>query len=316
MRVASIDIGTNTVRLLVCELMEGGAPRKVLLRRDINRLGGGFRREVGFIADDAASRTLSVLRCYSSILRRLGVRRVRAVATSVVREAANGPDFVRRVCRCCGLRVETISGEEEAKLTARGVLWSLGLSAPQVAIFDVGGGSTEVVGVVKGQVAEVVTLPLGVVDLAERFGIGVEPIAAGVLEELERVVRTELHKGAGAVRRLFDAPPVVVGTAGTATTLAAIDLGLERYDPEAVDGHVVAARFVAEVMRRMASLDAARRLAVPGMESGREDLIVPGCAIVLGVLGLFSCCRFVVSDGGLLEGLMHDLVFGAGEKNG
>jgi Exopolyphosphatase len=144
MRIASIDIGTNTFRILVCEL-RGKELKKLYIDRVIARLGGGFTREEKVITEDAAERGISALRKFSGILEEYKVDKVRAVATSVVRESVNGFEFAEKVKEETGINVEVISGEEEATLTVKGVLKSVSTNSDYSVIFDIGGGSTEYV---------------------------------------------------------------------------------------------------------------------------------------------------------------------------
>jgi exopolyphosphatase/guanosine-5'-triphosphate,3'-diphosphate pyrophosphatase len=231
---------------------------------------------------------------------------MRIVATSAVREAANGRDFAAAVERAVGRPVDVISGEEEARLTLRGVVAGLGAAAGSILLFDIGGGSTEYVLADGLRVREAASLRLGVVPLAERFPFPdrVDPDRyAELLGEVETHLRRELPPAIVRAR-----PDRLVGTAGTVTTLAALDLELTRYDAARVQGHVLAADAVARLLVRLGALSVVARAALPCLEPGRADLIVPGIAIVVATMRLFGADALVVSDYGLREGILADAV--------
>ena len=234
-RVAAIDLGTNTVRLLVADVRPHAAGwRSVLAEQRVTRLGEGLRAS-GALGKAAAMRTATTVADYVARARAAGAARVAIVATSAVREATNGPDFVAELARATGVAVRVVSGEEEARLTLAGIIAGVG-SLPGLAVaFDIGGGSTEYILTRDGALVHAVSLPLGVVPLAERFSFpgAVDP---GRYSALRSEVAAQLGR---------ELPPVIatarvdilVGTAGTITTLAALDLGLVEYDAARVQGH-------------------------------------------------------------------------------
>ncbi|MGD9652555.1 MAG: Ppx/GppA phosphatase family protein, partial [Candidatus Dadabacteria bacterium] len=169
MRIASIDIGTNTFRLLVTEPGEGDSLHKLYVGREITRLGEGSGNGTRLIKPGAIERSLKALTGFSEIIRDLGVEKMRAVATSMVRESRNGLEFVNLVKSQTGLPVEVITGEEEALLTVSGVMKSVTFDTPDCLIFDIGGGSTEYIYVKNGTVTNLTSTRLGVVCLTERF---------------------------------------------------------------------------------------------------------------------------------------------------
>ncbi|MDX9708596.1 MAG: Ppx/GppA phosphatase family protein [Trichloromonas sp.] len=293
---AAIDIGTNTVRMLLAEVgPEGLAP--VRYERCITRLGGGLCPVKG-LAPDARERTLCALRAMKSQLDAHTVRRVRAVGTQALRLAANGADFVHAIRQELDIAVEIISGDEEARLSTLGVCEALHPRPPSTLIFDIGGGSTEFILLEGDQRRFARSYPLGAVRLAESSEKPGQVID-GILELLERDLRE-----AGAV---IAEDTVLVGTAGTVTTIAALDLEMTEYDWRRVNNHRVSRERVEDFLHRLRPMSLAEREALPGMEKGRGDLIVPGLSIVSGLLRRFCKREIIVSDFGLLEGIVVDL---------
>lgn len=293
---AAIDIGSNTVRMLLAEIgPEGLLP--VRYERRITRLGGGLCSVKG-LAPDARDRTFCALRTMKSQLDAHNVRRLRAVGTQALRLAVNGPDFVLAVKEELGITVEIIGGHEEARLSALGVREALRPRPASCLIFDIGGGSTEFILMAGDFCRFARSYPLGVVRLAESPE---EPdsVIEVILEQLERDLRE-----AGAVIAADDA---LVGTAGTVTTIAALDLEMTEYDWRRVNNHRVSREQVENFLHRLRPMSAAEREALPGMEKGRGDLIVPGLSIIAGLLSRFCKSEIIVSDFGLLEGIVLDL---------
>jgi exopolyphosphatase / guanosine-5'-triphosphate,3'-diphosphate pyrophosphatase len=306
-RLATIDLGTNTVRLLVADVEPGARGWRVVeADQQVTRLGEGLTA-TGHLAETAAARTATVVGEYVVRARRAGAERLAIVATSAVREAANGPAFAARVERATGERVTIVSGSEEAALTLAGVLEGLPgkTDAEKTLVFDIGGGSSEYI-LARGAAAIAeASLRLGVVDLTERYPF-TDPVdwpryrrmCAEIAERLQAGLPQSIR--AGGVDR-------VVGTAGTATTLAVLDLDLRVYDPARVQGHVLSRADVERLLARLAALTLVERARLPCLEPGRADLIVPGTAIVLATLDLAAADRLVVSDWGLREGILVGL---------
>ncbi len=294
--LGAIDIGTNTVRMLLAEVgPEGLAP--VRYERCITRLGGGLCPVKG-LAPDARERTLCALRAMKSQLDAHNIRRIRAVGTQALRLAANGADFVHAIRQELGIAVEIISGDEEARLSALGVREALHPQPPSCLIFDIGGGSTEFILLVGEERRFARSYPLGVVRLAESPEKPDEVID-GILEQLERDLREARVEVADTT--------ALVGTAGTVTTIAALDLEMTDYDWRRVNNHRVSRERVEDFLARLRPLSVTEREHLPGMEKGRGDLIVPGLAIVAGLLRRLRKQEIIVSDFGLLEGIVLDL---------
>lgn len=294
---AAIDLGTNTARLLIGRVDPGQVIRPLALKRIVTRLGGGFTREVG-LSHDAKERTLIALREFADALREHGVVAVRAVATSAVRDAVNGLEFVSRVFRETGIRLEVIDGREEALLTLRGVIAGLGREG-DFMVFDIGGGSTEYTLAKGSNPLFTRSLPLGVVRLTEGK-TSMPAMEEKICRELEALYRATIAEGFAS----FPAGATLVGTAGTATTMAALDLELSPYDPAKVQGHVLTREKIREMLDRLLPLTPGQRLSLPGMEQGREDLIIAGILLTLKSMELFGFGSLTVSDTGILEGIL------------
>ena len=306
MRIASIDIGTNTFRLLVTEPGEGNSLHKLYVGREITRLGEGSGNGTRLIKPGAIERSLKALSGFSEIIRDLGVEKMRAVATSAVRESRNGLDFVNLVKSQTGLPVEVITGEEEALLTVSGVMKSVTFDTPDCLIFDIGGGSTEYIYVKNGTVTNLTSTRLGVVCLTERF-LSEEKESEAALSALGAHIEMTLAKG------LSGFPPggdglTVIGTAGTPTSLAAVELDLVKYDANLVNNYTLTRDGIVNILNRILRTPREKRAAIPGLEKGREDLIVSGTEVVLKTLDRFSVSKMVVSDAGLLEGVAYGLL--------
>jgi len=304
-RLATIDLGTNTVHLLVAEVTPRARGwRTVLATQRVTRLGEGVSA-TGALGDLPAARTAAVVVDYVARARAAGAARVAIVATSAVRDAANGRAFAADLERATGVAVRVISGEEEARLTLAGIVAGLGPLRGVAIAFDIGGGSTEYILTRDGALVTAASLQLGVVPLAERFAFPgpVEPVRYATLRaEVDAQLARELPAAIATAR-----VDVLVGTAGTVTTLAALDLGLADYDPARVQGHTLTREAIARQHRRLAALDLAGRARVPCLEPGRADLIVPGVAIAEATLARLHCERLVVSDFSLREGILAEL---------
>ncbi len=301
LRVATLDVGTNTVRLLVADVEPSGRWRGVAQPQTVTRLGEGLTAS-GALGEAPMARTLAVVDEYARRARELGTRTLTIVATSAVREAANGAAFAAAIERATACPVRIVSGEDEARLVLRGVHAGLGSLAGLVVVFDIGGGSTEYVLADGDRVLAAASLRLGVVPLAERYPFAARVDGAGwarLLDEVRGRLTQELPASLRAAR-----PAHLVGTAGTVTTLAALDLALTRYDAGRVQGHRLSRAAVERQLARLAALDVAGRAALPCLEPGRADLIVPGVAIVLVTLDVVGANGLVVSDYGLREGVL------------
>jgi exopolyphosphatase/guanosine-5'-triphosphate,3'-diphosphate pyrophosphatase len=296
--VAAIDLGTNTARLLIAHRVEGGLIRPLLIKRHITRLGGGFSRTAG-IAPEARQRTVAAMRDFAAEIEHHGVTCVRAVATSAVRDAANGEAFCAEILGATGIRLEVIDGTTEGVLTLAGVRAGIETDSDHLLVFDVGGGSTEYTLTDRERLLFTMSLPLGVVRLTEGKATPAA-MEEKIVRELARL-STQLQQG-GLATLLSQAE--LVGTAGTATTLAAISMGMTDYDYRRVNNYRLSLEEIKAIFARLLPLTPAERLLVPGLERGREDLIIAGIGITLRTMEIFGFGALTVSDFGLLEGLL------------
>jgi len=305
MRLGAIDIGSNTVRLLVADVIGGETWRIADQDQVITRLGEDLAR-TGALGEAPMARTLAAVRDYVARCAQLGANEIHIVATSAVREASNGHAFATAVERATGRRVDVVSGETEARLTLLGVRHGLGRLPGLVLTFDIGGGSTEYVLSEGDTIRSMISLRLGVVPLAERFPFPGRADPARYRElydEIRGRLDRELPEAIRSARVTH-----LIGTAGTVTALAALHLGLVRYDPERVQGHVLDRATVERLLDRLCELTVAERAVLPCLEPGRADLIIPGTAIVMATLDRIGIDALRVSDYGLREGVLVDAI--------
>ena len=300
-RVAAVDQGTNSTRLLVAEPDEEGFED---LARDmvITRLGQGVD-ETGRLAPDALQRTLAVLGRYVRRAKALHVERIRVAATAAVRDAANATEFEQRVGELAGYPLEIVSGEEEARLSFLGA--TRGLDAPPpFLVLDIGGGSTEfVVGSERPSAA--ISTQMGSVRLTERFAPSDPPEAS----ELDRM-RAAIGERLDDVERAIPARDAhtFVAVAGTSTTVQAVSLRLDFYDPERIHRTRLSREDAARVAAGLAEMTTAERAALPVMAPGRADVIVAGSVILVEVMERFGFDEAIVSETDILDGLVLEML--------
>ncbi len=295
--VAAIDLGTNTARLLIGSITADGRIETVLHKSLISRLGGGFSREKG-IAPAAWKRTLAILDEFAGDLQEHGVAAVHAVATSAVREANNGREFVADVHGKTGIPLRVIDGVEEARLNLRGVLSGLD-TVSDLFVFDIGGGSTEYL-LARGKSAIFsLSLPLGVVHLTEGHG-SVNAMDAIISRELVRLRMVLTEQGLLTAVGMAQ----LVGTAGTITTLAALHRQVPHHSSSMLHGTCLPHADVSALYQALVNRSSEERLAMPGLEKGREDLIIAGTLITLRTMELFAFGQCFVCETGLLQGAL------------
>jgi exopolyphosphatase / guanosine-5'-triphosphate,3'-diphosphate pyrophosphatase len=306
MRVAAIDVGTNTIRLLIGEADGRGGYRPVLATQESTRLGQGLLPD-RVLQPEPIGRSVAVLKRYRGIAADHKVSAIAAVGTSAVREARNQEGFLAQVRRDADLEISVISGEEEARLTLLGVRAALDPAPRRMLMLDIGGGSTELLLADGDAIVATVSTGLGVVKLTERF-LTTDPPAPAELEGIRHAAVERLRRT--SERELPDLASVAafVGTAGTVTTLAAMDLALAPYDPSRVTGHQLTRERVAHWLHQLASLPLASRRHVRGLEPARADVIVAGAVVCLTALDILGFSALTVSDGGLREGILLDLL--------
>jgi exopolyphosphatase / guanosine-5'-triphosphate,3'-diphosphate pyrophosphatase len=312
-RVAAIDQGTNSIRLLVAEPLEGNGCGEIARDMVITRLGQGVDK-TGRIDPEALARTVAVLARYCRRAHALGAERIRVAATSAVRDAANRDEFAAAVREHAGSELEVISGEREAGLSFLG--GTFGLDDPDggvpdapapYLVLDIGGGSTElVVGSRAGQAERAESTQMGSVRLTERR-IDHDPPSSEDIEAVEREIDGILEGVDPHAPALRDAM-TLVAVAGTATTLQAIALGLDRYDPDAIHRSWLTLADIDRVLRELVRMTNPERAALPVMAPGRGDVIVAGALILVGVMRRYGFDRVLVSETDILDGLAFEML--------
>ncbi len=315
---AALDLGTNNCRLLIARPQREGFAVVDAFSR-IVRLGEGLASS-GRLSDAAIERTIAALRICADKLRRRQVTLARSVATEACRRAANGAAFIARVQEETGIRLDIISAEEEARLAVLGCHNLLEAGDGPALVFDIGGGSTELV-LIDGhadrfRVLDWHSAPWGVVSLTEAHGGGDGtdgPARAAAYRRMREVASAAFAPFAARLdaRGIADGPPLrMLGTSGTVTTLASVHLALASYDRAQVDGLTVSADAMRAISTRLAGLDLNDRAAIPCIGQERADLVVAGCAILESILDLWPAERLGVADRGIREGILRRLMQG------
>lgn len=297
--VAAIDCGTNSTRLLVSDA--SGRPIERLMR--ITRLGQGVDA-TGRLAPEAVERCLVVLREFRGVMDRTGVGRGRLAATSAARDASNGAEFLAAAGEVTGLAPELLTGLDEGRLSMAGAVADLDPGDGPFLVLDIGGGSTELIAGdgPDDPALAAVSLQLGCVRLSERF-FRDDPPTERERDEAVAEVAAQLESAVASHPRYRDTHRLVA-LAGTVTTLASLQLGLDEYDRDRTHHLVLSAEDVAGWFHRLASEPAAARLARPGMVPGREDVIVGGALILDAVMRRFGFGECLVSEADILDGLV------------
>lgn len=313
---AALDLGTNNCRLLIATPSASGF-RVVEAYSRIVRLGEGLTQS-GRLSDAAMERALAALKVSGEKVRRRKVVRFRAIATQACRMAANGQAFVNRVANETGVRLQIISPQEEARLSVTGCLNLLDGRHEAALVVDVGGGSTELSwvelkGATPGQTPLVrawLSVPIGVVTLAERFPEGEAPTEAWFRQMVEHVkAEIAAFRRADPLKPVFEADRAhLVGTSGAITSLAGMHLRLPRYDRNRVDGIWMTRADCDAAAAGLLALSAAERAAQPCIGPDRADLVLAGAAILQAVQELWPCNRVRVADRGLREGILLSLM--------
>jgi exopolyphosphatase/guanosine-5'-triphosphate,3'-diphosphate pyrophosphatase len=299
-RIAVVDIGTNSTRLLVAEV-DGGALRELARESIVTRLGEGVDA-TGRLGEEPQARVFTVLDGFAEAIERLGATIRTAVMTSAVRDAANGAEFAAAVRDRYGLEGATLSGDEEARLTSLGATATRPGDDP-VLVIDIGGGSTELVVGTREELVFHASTQVGVVRHSERH-LRSDPPQAGELQALAEDARAAVEAAVDAAER---AKPVVgIGVGGTATQLASIDLGLAVHDRDRVEGHAVSRARLEELRDHLAALPLAERRNVRGLDPARAPTIVAGAVILREVLGAFALDGFEASERDILWGVALD----------
>jgi len=294
-RVAVIDIGTNSTRLLVADV-EGGRVSPLERRSTVTRLGRGVDLS-GHLAGEAIEDVCGAIGDYIGMLEELGAETTDAIATSAVRDADNGSAFIAELRERFALSARVLDGEEEARLTYLGATSESAPSEPTLVI-DIGGGSTELIVGTGTEISFHDSLQAGVVRHSERC-ISSDPPTAGELEALAADVRGLIEESLGAGVQARHG----IAVAGTPTSLAAVELGLEPYDPSRVHGHVLELPSIQRMLSQLASAPLVERVEIPGLHPDRAPTIVAGVVILVEAMRAFGLERITVSE--------HDILYGS-----
>ena len=302
--LASIDIGSHTARLLVCRKIGSSKDVRPLLReRAYIRLAEDFTSQgKRVIQPEAMERALKTLGEFASIAEEMGVEKVLAACTGVVREAENGDDFLNQIFERTGIRAHVLSGEEEARFTAKGVLHALGVQGRFSMIFDLGGGSTEFI-YGEQNLQKTQSLPLGAMVLTQKH-LKSDPPGEEEIDALEQDVDDVLTKAFSEGH--LQGNGLVVGTGGTVTTLGAMlrHMDIEEISPKRMNGLTLSREELEDLFKRLKTMTFDERLRLKGLDQGRANVIPAGCVVVLRILRFFKTREMVVSLSDLLEGMV------------
>ena len=309
---AAIDLGTNNCRLLIARPADENFVVIDAFSRVV-RLGEGLA-QTGRLSQAAMDRAVGALRICSDKLRRRNVHLARSVATEACRRASNGTDFIERVQRETGIRLDIISAQEEARLAVLGCHILLEDGIGPAVIFDIGGGSTELVLIEPGgpvpHILDWQSVPWGVVSLTETVGGDESTDAARIAryEDMRQRVADSFATFAERIAPWQTEDLRLLGTSGTVTTLASVHLELPQYDRRAVDGLIVPAEAMRGIASRLSEMSPQERRALPCIGNERADLVVAGCAILEAILDIWPASRLGVADRGIREGILRSLI--------
>ncbi len=305
---AAIDLGTNNCRLLIARPAATGGFRVIDSFSRIVRLGEGVS-ETGRLSEAAIARTVAALKICADRLRLWHAGYIRAIATEACRQASNASALLERVREETGIELEIVSADEEARLAALGCAPLIGRRYEGALVFDIGGGSTELIWMRKtGAAAETlasVSLDAGVVTLSERLGAdrgiadyrqAVAPLFARARKEIEKAGPLDI------------ATHHLLGTSGTVTTLAGIALGLTRYERSRVDASWHRCADILAIVERLSAMTRPARAAIGCVGEERADLVLPGCAIFCAIHAQWPCAELRVADRGLRDGMLRELM--------
>lgn len=309
---AAIDLGTNNCRLLIARPADENFVVIDAFSRVV-RLGEGLA-QTGRLSDQAMDRAVSALRICADKLKRRNVHLARSVATEACRRATNGMDFIERVRRETGIQLDVISAQEEARLAVLGCHILLEDGIGPAVIFDIGGGSTELVLIEPGapvpRILDWESVPWGVVSLTETVGRD-ESTAEDRFARYTEMRRIMAESFAAFAKRIapYCTPEArLLGTSGTVTTLASVHLNLPQYDRKAVDGLIVPSSAMREISAKLSTLAPEERCSLPCIGNERAGLVVAGCAILESILDIWPSARLGVADRGIREGILRSLM--------
>ena len=301
-----IDVGTNSVHILVCDVDTNDQKHKVVLDdRKITRLGNGLAL-TNQLQEEAMARTRAAIQEFAIQAERLGVERLAAVGTSALRKARNAAEFVKSVKNQCGIDIEIISGETEARcafLSIRSDTYFSHLSGDHVMVIDIGGGSTEII-VGRREIDNFASVNLGAVYLTETF-LPSDPPTTEELDALDSFLKYTWSTQPIAEAKIHP-PLALTGIGGTIVNLAGMKLGLNRFDPRLLHGEMLHIAEIENQIRRLCAVPLEARKQISGLEAKRADIITAGAAILRSILKYYGISRIRVSTHGLRYGIMYD----------
>lgn len=303
--VASIDIGTNTTRLLIARLSAGDSLEKLYREHKITRLGEDIAVNGGVITKEAISRTSDTIRGFLDRCSRHEVSEIRAVATSAARSSVNGDELVDSIRQRTGLDAEIISGQREAYLTVSGILYAMKDRSANRYILDIGGGSTEF-SIVEGMdIRNITSLEMGVLHLQRKYRLS--PIPSDTeIKVMNNHICSVVREKVGEIIDKYRIPsPEIIATSGTPITLACITAGLDKYSSEEVEGYTITEDHIRELFGTLIKFTPDHRIRkFPALQKGREEIIIPGSLILMNILKITGLKKITVTENSLLEGVI------------
>lgn len=290
--VAGIDIGSNSIRLIIAEVINNKINNIIYQEKATTRLATNIDK-TGMLAEEPFNKSIEVLSQFKQSINKYNITKVKTVATSAVREAKNGADFIN-MAKSIGIDISIISGKEEGMLEYIGVCAGFDIGNNPL-ILDVGGGSSEIIYMQENNQIYTESHKIGVVKMADKFDFKSSNI--DTLNECSLFIK-EYFKNIVIPNNIQN----FIATAGTATTLAAIDMEMENYDYKKVNGYKLNKEKVLHILKQIHSTPYNKRLNIKGMDKGREDLIIPGILIILEILSKTKLDTITISDFGLREG--------------
>lgn len=289
---AGIDIGSNSIRMIIAEVENNKIKNIIYQEKATTRLATNINK-TGILAEEPFNKSIDVLAGFKKTLDKYNITKIKTVATSAVREARNGEEFIK-TAKNAGIEISIISGKEEGMLEYIGVCSGFDTGSHPL-ILDVGGGSSEIIYMQENNELYTESHKIGVVKMADMFDF--QNSSAEILEKCRTYIK-EFFKDVTIPNNIQS----FITTAGTATTLAAIDMEMTEYDFNKVNGYKISKEKVIEILNKVYSTPYNKRLKIKGMDKGREDLIIPGILIILEILSKTSINIITVSDFGLREG--------------
>lgn len=299
-RVAIIDIGSNSIKFLVGEKQADGTVKTIVDKNDIARLGEGLR-ETGVISAEAMQRNAEAVARFAQEAKENGADKIVSVGTMALRSAGNSADFVKMVKELCGVEVQIIPGEEEARLSYLAILSGLPIPDGDMVIFDTGGGSTEFIFGKGTELVKRFSVNLGAIRITEKF-FSDDPVKAGSVEEALKEIDAEF-----AAAGVEGKPVQLVGMGGTVTSMGAVKHKMVKYDPDVIQGSTLTRADIADQIKEYSARTVEQRRELPGLQPKRADVILAGACILQDIIDRLGVDALTISDRGLRHGLAFDL---------